>query len=535
MTRLLLILALLIGAAQSALAGYVIRGTLTVTNAANIVSTNGYTIEVEGDTRTLTNSVIDPATQVLTATNNATMVQRLVSHFAIYPVTGLELTSDLTTYLTWRQVNDAPLAITLNTNTWGKVTYLTNTTASGIGVRVPYTAESAVQQTNIANGLSDWLNLDANTTGISAAKLLSGTVPLARLSGITTNEIASEFYDLVTAAPDLSNLDADNLTSGTVPLARLSGITTNEIASAFYDWIDAQSGTDDQTAAEVAVTPAGAIVATNVQAALEELDAEKQPLDADLTDLADGSLTGSKVGTGIDADNITAGTVAEARIHADIARDSEVAAVIDDTAYDVSWDADTTHAPSKNAVYDKIETILAGGGLGTGDIDTSAELRSIVGDESGTGALIFAGGDIGAATATTPSAGDSDTSVATTAFVQGELDATQTGTHASPDTNNPLAPTWTSPMHTVWYGATGEIDLPAVATYTGRGILIYNTGAFTVTIDPNGAEVIVRDGTVQTGGVSMTLSSGAGNYVAIFCDGARWITLGYKGTLSVGT
>jgi hypothetical protein len=65
----------------------------------------------------------------------------------------------------------------------------------------------------------------------------------------------------------------------------------------------------------------------------------------------------------------------------------------------------------------------AGGALSSGDIDTSAELRAIVGDESGTGALLFAGGDIGAATATTPAANDNDTSVATTAYVQSELTA----------------------------------------------------------------------------------------------------------------
>jgi hypothetical protein len=112
---------------------------------------------------------------------------------------------------------------------------------------------------------------------------------------------------------------------------------------------------------------------------------------------------------------------------------------------------------------------------------------------------------------------------------------TQTGTHASPTTTNPLAPTWEGPIHTVWYGATGEIDLPAVATYTGRVILIYNTGAFTITVDPNSSDVIVRDGTVQSGGVSMTLSSGAGNYVALFCDGARWVSLGFKGTLGEGS
>lgn len=113
--------------------------------------------------------------------------------------------------------------------------------------------------------------------------------------------------------------------------------------------------------------------------------------------------------------------------------------------------------------------------------------------------------------------------------------ASLTGTHASPSTSNPLSPTWSTEVHVLYYGATGTINLPAASTYAGRGIIIYNTGSFTVTIDANGSEVIVRDGTVQTGGVSMTLSSGAGNYVALTCDGTRWITLGYKGTLAAGS
>lgn len=128
-----------------------------------------------------------------------------------------------------------------------------------------------------------------------------------------------------------------------------------------------------------------------------------------------------------------------------------------------------------------------------------------------------------------------------TSAIQTQLDAkasntgTQTGVHATPSTTTPLSPTWTGPMHTVWYGATGQINLPAAAGYTGRGILIYNTGVFTVTVEPNGSEVIVRDGTVQTGGVNFTLSSGAGNFVALISDGARWVTLGYKGSMFVGS
>lgn len=49
----------------------------------------------------------------------------------------------------------------------------------------------------------------------------------------------------------------------------------------------------------------------------------KQDSNAHLTDLSDGTLTGSKVGTGINGDNITSGTVADARIASTITRDSE--------------------------------------------------------------------------------------------------------------------------------------------------------------------------------------------------------------------
>jgi hypothetical protein len=113
--------------------------------------------------------------------------------------------------------------------------------------------------------------------------------------------------------------------------------------------------------------------------------------------------------------------------------------------------------------------------------------------------------------------------------------ATETGTHSTPATGNPLSPTWEGGIYIIWYGATGTINLPAVAGYQARGVIIYNTGAFTITIDANSSEVIVRDGTVQTGGVSITLSSGAGNYVCLISDGNRWVTLGYKGTLAQGS
>lgn len=57
---------------------------------------------------------------------------------------------------------------------------------------------------------------------------------------------------------------------------------------------------------------------------------------------------------------------------------------------------------------------------------SSANLAAAVTDKTGTGALVFAGGNIGAGTATTPSAGDNSTKIATTAYVDAVSSAKST-------------------------------------------------------------------------------------------------------------
>jgi hypothetical protein len=68
---------------------------------------------------------------------------------------------------------------------------------------------------------------------------------------------------------------------------------------------------------------------------------------------------------------------------------------------------------------------------------TSANLRAALTDESGTGSLVFAGGDIGAATATTPTYPDNSTKVATTAYV---TSAISTGARKYTATNSSITP-----------------------------------------------------------------------------------------------
>ncbi len=148
------------------------------------------------------------------------------------------------------------------------------------------------------------------------------------------------------------------------------------------------------------------------------------------------------------------------------------------------------------------------------------------------GAVLAA--DVGTSTATTASAGDASTKVATTAYADTAAKATLLGSYGTPNTAAG-AITWTSAVYEVWTNTTTTYALPAASTYAGKAVIFYVTGTNLITIDPNGSEVIVRDGTAQTGGVTMTLAGVAGNYVCMVCDGTRWITLGFKGTLAAGS
>ncbi len=71
---------------------------------------------------------------------------------------------------------------------------------------------------------------------------------------------------------------------------------------------------------------------------------------------------------------------------------------VSDDAYSAAWNGDTTGTASRNAIYDKIQLVLAGGGLGTNDIDTVAELCAILTNE-GTGVCTALATNVGSANA----------------------------------------------------------------------------------------------------------------------------------------
>lgn len=166
--------------------------------------------------------------------------------------------------------------------------------------------------------------------------------------------------------PEKFLLKANNLSELTVPGTARTNLGGTTVGQAFFTAtnpdavrfprVNADNTVTWRTAGELASDIGGAAVWGSItgtlsnQADLVSALALKQDADADLTDLADGSLTGSKIGTGINGDNVTSGTVADARIASTIARDTEVDAKVTDAI----TDAVTTIAPSQNAVFDAL-------------------------------------------------------------------------------------------------------------------------------------------------------------------------------------
>jgi hypothetical protein len=83
----------------------------------------------------------------------------------------------------------------------------------------------------------------------------------------------------------------------------------------------------------------------------------------------------------------------------------------------------------------------------------------------------------------------------------------------------------------IFYNDTDTLALPAAVA--GMNVCIYATSTNLTTIDPDGTDVIVVDGTANAAGDAFTLAAAAGNFVCLYADAANhWVTLGAKGALS---
>lgn len=158
--------------------------------------------------------------------------------------------------------------------------------------------------------------------------------------------------------------ETDEVTVGvSVPIVAASGGSSGGGA---VDSVNTQTGVVVLDAGDIGFTAVGTIAATDTQTAVAEVATDAA---AALTahegasDPHPGYLTSAEGAAAYDALGAADGKVS-------------------DTAYDAtSWDGDTTHAPSKNAVRDKIESLSAGGVTSvdgnTGAVTASQLLTSI--------------------------------------------------------------------------------------------------------------------------------------------------------------
>jgi hypothetical protein len=143
------------------------------------------------------------------------------------------------------------------------------------------------------------------------------------------------------------------------------------------------AGADDQTAAEVPFTPAGSIAATNVQAAIQELDSDA------------AAAFGVSVNDGDAAGGVLAGTYPSPSFAADMATQAELDAHVNDTTAAHAASA-VSFSPTGTIAATDVQTAIAevaseagGGGapttadylVGTADAGLSAEI--VVGTSPG--------------------------------------------------------------------------------------------------------------------------------------------------------
>lgn len=180
--------------ALSAQAADRVIATLTVTNAAG--TTNGQTLTVNGSVRTLTNSVFVPSTQILTNSTAAGSKTNILSQISLNAFAQVIAQDYSATALRLSGVSGVTLTVTPSAG-WAEVTYVTQTVASVVGVRVPITSEpSGGQQTNIASLLVSGIGALStnsfyesniavtNLVGITNAQTISGVKQFTNVGGI---------------------------------------------------------------------------------------------------------------------------------------------------------------------------------------------------------------------------------------------------------------------------------------------------------------------------------------------------------------
>ena len=168
----------------SSRAQQIITAKITITNAAAV--TNGQTITVNAATRTFTNLVTSPSTQILTPTNSAAAITNLFFAYSANPAPNANLSWNGTNMVQFKSFPGVALTASVSSG-WAIVALSTNTLTAATVVRVPPAAVSLVEQTNTANGLVLYLSSDGvtNVIPVTAPAFAAIMAAVADATGIT--------------------------------------------------------------------------------------------------------------------------------------------------------------------------------------------------------------------------------------------------------------------------------------------------------------------------------------------------------------
>lgn len=192
---------------ESAQAQQKVTAAITITNA----TFNGFTLTVNGATRTFTNNVVNTATQVATnsdVTGDGSKTNLLTQ---IYANPFSQVTEADTGSNSFNLIGNANLAMAVSVNTnFASISYSTQTVASVIAALLPVSAlPTAVARTNVASGIAGALNAAENTNAISqistAASGLMGLTNGQTISGVKvfTNALG-QWFGVISNSPAIS-------------------------------------------------------------------------------------------------------------------------------------------------------------------------------------------------------------------------------------------------------------------------------------------------------------------------------------------
>lgn len=188
----------LLGGCRTEASSTLVTATITVTNTAG--TTNGQTIQVNGDTRTWTNSVFVPASQILTNNSIGGCATNLFNQVADFPFLNLSLALSGTNGITLQTAPNGGLAVTLSAG-WATVTLTTNTLTSAQVLRLPITVEYPSNQVSMSTFMAQ--ALEYGTYGISSnAPALSN---YCSLSTTQTVSAAKTFASFAGTAASITN------------------------------------------------------------------------------------------------------------------------------------------------------------------------------------------------------------------------------------------------------------------------------------------------------------------------------------------